>query len=83
MKLLTCPLNGPRDIAEFQSLGPLRPEPAGDGNAAWSAWLFRGEALPGRVTEWWRHTPSNTVFLAERDIVSDAVIRTWLPGAER
>ena len=27
MKILTCPLNGPRNIDEFQYLGPVRPAP--------------------------------------------------------
>lgn len=79
MKLLTCPLNGPRNIDEFQYLGPCRLE-AGAGDAAWSAALFRTGDLPGVVTEWWRHTPSNTVFLADRHIVTDTVLRTYPPG---
>ncbi|TGV63869.1 sarcosine oxidase subunit delta, partial [Mesorhizobium sp. M2D.F.Ca.ET.160.01.1.1] len=27
--------------------------------------------------EWWRHVPSNYFFLAERDLVSNEVIRTF------
>ncbi len=80
MKLLDCPLNGSRNIDEFQYLGPLRPPP-GDGDAAWTAHLFLSENRPDVVCEWWRHTPSNTVFLAERHIVTDTVLRTFLPGA--
>ena len=80
MKLLACPLNGPRNITEFQYLGPLRPDPVRDDDAAWTRHLFHVENRPGVMTEWWRHTPSNTVFLAERDVVSDTVVRTFLPG---
>jgi len=80
MKLLTCPLNGPRNIDEFQYLGPLRPELSKDApDAAWAVHLFRAENRPGPMVEWWRHTPSNTVFLAERHTVTDTVLRTWLP----
>lgn len=83
MKILTCPLNGPRNIEEFQYLGPLRPalDPEATGDADWARHLFRAENRPGMMPEWWRHTASNTVFLAERDIVRDIVLRTWLPTA--
>ncbi|TIU97781.1 MAG: sarcosine oxidase subunit delta, partial [Mesorhizobium sp.] len=30
MKLLDCPMNGPRNIDEFQSFGPLRQAPDTD-----------------------------------------------------
>jgi len=80
MKLLHCPLNGPRNIEEFQYLGPMRPEIEEDAaDAAWAAHLFRAENRPGAMVEWWRHTPSNTVFLAERHTVTDMILRTWLP----
>ncbi|QYK42197.1 MAG: sarcosine oxidase subunit delta [Paracoccaceae bacterium] len=83
MKLLTCPLNGPRNIDEFQYLGPLRPDLAeGAADADWAAHLFRAENRPGPMVEWWRHTPSNTVFLAERHTLTDTILRTWLPGAK-
>ena len=83
MKLLPCPLNGPRNVDEFECLGPERPEPPPDaGDRDWAAYLFRAENRAGTVTEWWRHVPSNTVFLAERHTVTDTITRTWLPGAD-
>lgn len=79
MKILNCPMNGPRNIDEFQSFGPVRealdPDKASD--AEWSRHLFRAENRKGRVIEWWRHVPSNYFFLAERDIVTNEVIRTF------
>lgn len=82
MKLLTCPLNGPRNIHEFQYLGPLRPDPDPEAteDGAWAQHLFRAENRPGLIREWWRHTPSNTVFQADRHIVTDEIIATFLPG---
>lgn len=79
MKLLTCPMNGPRNIDEFQSLGPVRPrlDPDSTADADWSRHLFRAENRKGTVVEWWRHVPSNYFFLAERDLVSNEVIRTF------
>ena len=79
MKLLTCPMNGPRNIDEFQSLGPVRAalNPDSTNDADWSRHLFRAENRKGTVVEWWRHVPSNYFFLAERDLVSNEIIRTF------
>lgn len=81
MKLLTCPLNGPRNIEEFQSFGPMRetvdPDAMPDGD--WARHLFRIENRRGRVIEWWRHVPSNHFFLAERDVVTNEILRTFEP----
>ena len=78
MKLLTCPVNGPRNITEFQYLGPLRPEQAEEGATLISRVFFPPNPA-GALVEWWRHTTSNTIFLAERNTLSDEIIRTWLP----
>lgn len=81
MKILTCPVNGPRNIDEFQCLGPVRDAPDVDATSDrdWALHLFRAENRLGTVTEWWRHVPSNVFFLAERHIVSNRVLRTYLP----
>jgi sarcosine oxidase subunit delta len=82
MKLLTCPMNGPRNISEFQYLGPVRPmpDPETTSDADWAAYLFRAENRRGTTMEWWRHTPSNYVFLAERDLGTGFVLRTVDPA---
>jgi sarcosine oxidase subunit delta len=83
MKMLTCPMNGPRNIDEFQSFGPVREalDPELTDDATWSRHLFAAENRKGIVVEWWRHVPSNLFFLAERDLVTNEVIRTYLaPG---
>ncbi|MER8433156.1 sarcosine oxidase subunit delta [Mesorhizobium caraganae] len=79
MKIMTCPMNGPRNIDEFQSFGPVRDEldPELTADADWSRHLFRAENRRGVVVEWWRHVPSNYFFLAERDLVSNEIIRTF------
>jgi sarcosine oxidase, subunit delta len=81
MKLLTCPMNGPRNIDEFECFGPVRtpPDPAATGDRDWARQLFAAENRRGIITEWWRHVPSNVYFLAERHIVSNEVLRTFLP----
>ena len=82
MKIMHCPLNGPRNIDEFQSFGPARkaPDPEVASDADWARYLFQAENRPGVVVEWWRHVPSNYFFLAERDIVTNRVLRTFDPG---
>ena len=82
MKLLTCPMNGPRNIDEFQYLGPERPMPDPDtaSDADWADYLFKAENRRGAMLEWWRHTPSNYVFLAERDSGTGAVLHTFDPA---
>ena len=82
MKLLNCPINGPRAISEFAYGGEVRemPNPATTSDEAWADYVFNRNGAPGVKCEWWCHTPSNTWFVAERDTVRDQVLRTWLPG---
>ena len=79
MKLLTCPVNGPRNITEFQYLGPVRAASADEPGQLIEA-LFYAENPLGVMREWWRHTPSNTVLIAERHTVSDQIVATYLPN---
>jgi sarcosine oxidase subunit delta len=83
MKLMTCPVNGPRVISEFVCGGEVRPMPDATTctDDAWADYVYNRNGAPGIKTEWWCHTPSNTWFLAERDTERDRVIRTWLHGA--
>ena len=81
MKILTCPVNGPRNITEFQYLGPVRPTGADTPDRLIEV-LFYAENPLGVLREWWRHTPSNIVFVAERHTVSDDILTTYLPNRE-
>jgi sarcosine oxidase, subunit delta len=67
MKILTCPVNGPRPVSEFAFGGEVRPMPdaATCSDGEWADYVFNR---------------SGTWFFAERDTVADRVIRTWLPG---
>jgi sarcosine oxidase, subunit delta len=82
MKLLTCPLNGPRPIAEFVYGGELRPMPDPDAvdDAAWADYVFNRNGAAGVKHELWYHAPSGTWFVAERDTQRDHVLATYLPG---
>jgi sarcosine oxidase subunit delta len=80
MKILTCPVNGPRPIQEFTYGGPVRvmPEPDASTDEEWAAYVFNREGAPGIRREWWYHDPSRVWFIAERDVVQDEVSRTYL-----
>ena len=80
MKRLCCPINGLRDLSEFQYLGPMRTTDAEDPDSI-IRHVFFVENPIGPMVEWWRHRPSNTVFLAERHTGTDQIIRTWMPDA--
>lgn len=80
MKLLTCPINGPRPLDEFMYGGHVRTMPdAGTAtDAQWADYVFNRQGEPGVQAEWWYHLPSGTWFVAERDTVSDEILRTYL-----
>jgi sarcosine oxidase subunit delta len=80
MKILNCPLNGPRNISEFVCLGEVKPAPSPDGGPYdWAAYVFLEDNPAGLVREWWMHLPSNFVFIVERDTRTDTIIRTYAP----
>ena len=80
MKILTCPVNGPRPIQEFFFGGELRamPDPGAASDEQWADYVFNRSGEPGIQREWWYHIATNTWFIAERDTVSDEFIRTYL-----
>ncbi len=76
MKLLDCPLNGPRNIAEFTYGGEYHAPPMDCGTRAWAEHVFFHENAAGRVFEWWCHTATAFWFIAERDTRSDEILQT-------
>jgi sarcosine oxidase subunit delta len=82
MKIMHCPLNGPRNISEFVCGGDVRREPAGDcSDREWAEHVFLHANQPGVAQEWWLHVPTALWFIADRDIVADRILRTY-PAAE-
>jgi len=79
MKLIPCPLNGPRPAGEFVYGGELHamPEPSTVDDARWSEYVFHRSGVPGVKREWWCHVPSGYWFVLERDTMTDEVLRTW------
>lgn len=80
MKLLACPINGPRPVSEFTYGGEVRPMPDPDTctDEVWSDYVFNRSGAAAVKREWWCHTPSGVWFIAERDTATDAVARTYL-----
>ena len=79
MKILNCPLNGPRNISEFSYGGEFHsmPDPARCESREWVEHVFFNENKAGVVTEWWYHKATSYWFLAERNTVTDEIVRTF------
>ena len=79
MKLLRCPLNGLRNISEFLYGGEVHPvtDPSHHDARAWAERVFFDDNAAGVVLEWWCHRPTSYWFIAERDTLTDQVLRTF------
>jgi sarcosine oxidase subunit delta len=79
MKLIPCPLNGPRPAEEFAYAGEVRdmPDPARCDDITWAQYVFVRNSIPAVKREWWCHTPSGFWFIAERDTTTDCFVATW------
>ena len=66
MKVMNCPLNGPRNISEFTYGGEFKqmPDPQTCTDAEWADYVFNSDDTLGVVCEWWMHNPSSYWFLA-------------------
>jgi sarcosine oxidase subunit delta len=82
MKILNCPLNGPRNISEFVWGGEVKPmpDPNASGDAEWAEFVFLENNTAGVIREWWCHLATSFWFIGERDTVTDEVIRTYPAG---
>ncbi len=80
MKLLRCPVNGPRPLQEFSFGGEYRamPDPQSVSDREWGDYVFNRCGAPGVKREWWYHIASGVWFIAERDTLEDRIIRTYL-----
>ena len=79
MKIMPCPLNGPRNIQEFVCAGPVEPHP--DPNRCsddeWAEYVWLEENVAGMVREWWCHVATSYWFIAERNTVTDEILATY------
>ncbi|GAA5315471.1 MAG: sarcosine oxidase subunit delta [Candidatus Pelagadaptatus aseana] len=79
MKMLHCPLNGPRNISEFTYGGEVRemPDPNHCSDREWADYVFYHDNAIGVVREWWLHSPSGYWFIAERHTATDEILKTY------
>ena len=79
MKVMVCPLNGPRAISEFVYGGEVRrsPDPDTCTDLEWSRYVFDRSGSPGVKYEWWCHIASGFWFIALRDTARDVVVATY------
>lgn len=79
MKIMHCPLNGPRNISEFVYGGEVveMPDPTGASDAEWADHVFLEANQRGIVREWWLHVATAYWFIAERDTATDDIVRTY------
>jgi sarcosine oxidase subunit delta len=84
MKILNCPINGPRALQEFVYGGEFRemPDPATATDLEWTDYVYNRHGAPTVKREWWHHLASGTWFIAERDTATDDVKKTYLYGEE-
>ena len=81
MKIVNCPLNGPRNAQEFVCAGEVKPEPPQDAAIdAWADYVFFENNSKGVVHEWWCHVPSSYWFIVTRDTATEEFIATYAPG---
>ena len=82
MKIMPCPLNGPRNISEFVYGGEVRdmPDPNLCSDQEWADYVFYSDNAIKVVTEWWYHSASGYWFIAERHTASDEIIKTYDPS---
>lgn len=79
---MTCPLNGPRNISEFVWGGEVKamPDPNACSPREWGEFVFIENNTAGVIREWWCHVPTSFWFIAERNTVTDEIIRTYPAG---
>lgn len=79
MKIMHCPLNGPRNISEFIYGGEVKEMPDSQtcSNKEWADYVFYHDNTVKHVLEWWFHSPSGYWFIAERHTASDEILRTF------
>ncbi|WP_417386405.1 sarcosine oxidase subunit delta [Gimesia sp.] len=82
MKLIHCPVNGPRPLQEFHFGGEVRemPDPRESTDEQWADYVFHRAGGPAVKREWWYHVPSGVWFIAERDNRTDEFLQTYLYG---
>ena len=54
------------------------PDPSACAGEQWADYVFNRTGEPGTRREWWYHSASSVWFIAERDVIRDEVVRSYL-----
>jgi len=76
---MNCPLNGPRNISEFICFGEVTdiPNPNELSDEQWADFMWISNNTAGVVREWWCHTATTFWFIAERNTITDEILKTY------
>ncbi len=55
------------------------PDPTLASDEDWADYVFMLDNKAGVVREWWYHIPTSFWFIAERNTVTDEIVRTYRP----
>ncbi len=82
MKIMNCPLNGPRNISEFVYGGEVKtmPNALTCSDKEWADYVFYSDNTIRVIAEWWYHSASGYWFIAERHTASDEIFKTYDPS---
>ena len=76
---MNCPLNGSRNISEFICFGEVTdmPNPNELSDEQWADFMWMSNNTAGVVREWWCHTATSYWFIAERNTITDEILKTY------
>lgn len=79
MKQITCPLNGQRNISEFSYGGEVHQMPNANttSDKDWVKYVFYHDNKIAVVQEWWCHTATSYWFIAQRNTLTDEIVKTF------
>jgi len=79
MKLMNCPLNGPRNLSEFVYGGEIShmPDSINGSDKEWADYIYMENNTKGVIKEWWLHVATSYWFIAERNTETDEIIKTY------
>ena len=79
MKIMNCPLNGPRNISEFICFGEVTdmPNPNKVSDEEWADYIWMSNNTAGVVREWWCHVATAYWFIAKRNTITDEILKTY------
>jgi len=83
MKIIHCPVIGPRPLTEFTVVGVSALEPEDLEGMSPGAWVFNRDSVPMERTEWWYHGATQLWFKVRRHTGADRIVGVELARADK